>query len=76
MVRVTLYSRPGCRLCEEAKRELRAAVPGILVDEVDVDSEPSLRDRYGLDIPVAVENGLELFRHRFDPSCLALIGKH
>ena len=51
-------------------RELKAAVPGIVVDEVDVDSESSLRGRYGLDIPVAVENGLELFRHRFDPDCL------
>ena len=75
MACVTVYSRPGCRLCEEAMRELRAAVPGIVVDEVDVDSESSIRDRYGLDIPVAVENGLELFRHRFDPSCIALIGK-
>ena len=75
MARVTLYSRPGCRLCVEAMRELRAAVPGIKVDEVDVDSKSSLRNRYGLDIPVAVENGLELFRHRFDPACLTLLSK-
>lgn len=75
MPRVTLYSRLGCRLCEEAMRELREAAPGIEVEEIDVDSEESLRDRFGRDIPVAVENGIELFRHRFDPACLPLISK-
>ena len=57
-------------------RELREAVPGIEVEEVDVDSDASLRDRYGMDIPVAVENEIELFRHRFDPACLPLISEH
>ncbi len=75
MRRVTLYSRPGCRLCDEALRALKAAAPGIEVEEVDVDSESSLRDCYGLDIPVAVESGRELFRHRFDPACVARIRK-
>ena len=70
---VTLYSRPGCRLCDEAKRELATAVPKATIVEVDVDSDPGLRERYGLDIPVAIVNGRELFRHRFDPTCVALI---
>ena len=73
---MTLYSRPGCRLCDEAIGELEAAVPGVAVEKVDVDSDPDLRDRYGLDVPVAVESGRELFRHRFDPACIALIGEH
>ena len=68
---VKLYSRPGCHLCDEARRDLAAAAPGIEIEVVDVDSDPGLRVRYGLDIPVAVQNGRELFRHRFDPSCLA-----
>ena len=70
---VTLYSRPGCRLCDEAKRELAAAAPNATIREVDVDSDPELRERYGFEIPVATVRGRELFRHRFDPACLALI---
>ena len=73
MLRVTLYSRPGCRLCEEARRELVAAAPEATVEEVDVDTNPRLRERYGWDIPVAVQGDRELFRHRFDPACLELI---
>ena len=73
MPRVTLYSRPGCRLCEEAKRALFQAVPSAALREVDVDSDPRLRTRYGFDIPVAVAGGRELFRHRFDPECVRFL---
>jgi len=73
MLRVTLYSRPGCRLCETARRELEAAVKHITVEEIDVDCDPQLRARYGYDVPVAVADGRELFRHRFDPACIETI---
>lgn len=73
MLSVTLYSRPGCRLCEDARRELVAAAPAATVEVVDVDTNPQLSERYGLDIPVAVQGSRELFRHRFDPACLKLI---
>ena len=72
MSRVILYSRPGCRLCDDAMREFIAAVPGVDVVEVDVDSDPGLRERYGDHVPVAVADGRELFRHRFDPACVGL----
>lgn len=70
MARVTFYSRPGCRLCDDARRQLELADPGLEIEEVDVDSDPALRQRYGLDIPVAVSGGRELFRHRFAPAAL------
>ncbi len=73
MLPVTLYSRPGCRLCEDARRELIAAAPAVTIEEVDVDTNAQLRERYGWDIPVAVQGNRELFRHRFDPACLELI---
>ena len=74
MLRVTLYTRPGCRLCETARRDLEAAAKHIVIEEIDVDCDPQLRDRYGMDVPVAVAEGRELFRHRFDPGCLKTIG--
>lgn len=68
MRRVVLYTRPGCRLCDEVKRQLYALTGelGFSVDEVDIESEPALRVRYGHDIPVVMVEGREAFRHRFD----------
>lgn len=73
MSRVTLYSRPGCRLCDDARRQLELAEPGLEIEEIDVDSDPDLRQRYGLDIPVAVAGERELFRHRFTPAALRVL---
>lgn len=70
MPRVKFYSRPGCRLCDDARRQLELAEPRLEIEEIDVDSDPALRQRYGLDIPVAVAGGRELFRHRFTPAAL------
>ncbi len=74
MPRVTLYSRPGCYLCEDARRALEAALPELEIEEVDVDSDRDLCDRYGWHVPVAMAGALELFRHRFDPACIRRLG--
>ena len=73
MPRVTLYTRPGCRLCDDARRELEQAEPGVEIDEVDVDSDPELQARYGQHIPVAVAGEREIFRHRFTIEALSAL---
>ena len=58
MISVTLYSRAGCKLCEEAEadlQELNNIVPHKLT-VIDIDSDSSLRDAFALEIPV-VEAG-------------------
>jgi Na+:H+ antiporter, NhaC family len=50
--RVTLYTRPGCGLCEKMKAALEAR--GYPIDEVNIDEDPELTRRYLLEIPVAV----------------------
>lgn len=58
MINVTLYTRAGCKLCEEAEADLKALqekVPHKLT-VIDIDSDPSFRDAFALDIPV-VEAG-------------------
>jgi uncharacterized membrane protein len=58
MISVTLYSRADCKLCEEAEADLIAlqkTIPHKLT-VIDIDSEPSFRDTYALEIPV-VEAG-------------------
>jgi hypothetical protein len=48
---------------------LRAA--GIEFEELDVDSDPRLEQRYGEDVPVLLKDGVELCRHRLTPEALA-----
>jgi hypothetical protein len=63
MERVTLYSRPGCHLCEEMKTALERR--GYAVVEVNIDGDRELKKRYGWDIPVAVtDDGRILAKHR------------
>ena len=59
MIRLTLYSRPGCHLCEEMRREVENLL-GDLPHEwnvVDVDRDAELARRYGESIPILFVNG-------------------
>jgi hypothetical protein len=68
-LRFTLYSRPGCGLCEEMLEELAAlpAAQGIAVQVTDVDRDPALRERYGHKIPVLLLAGELVCHGRLDP---------
>lgn len=71
MPQVVLYSRPGCHLCEEARRALEAmrtalpsstpsAMPASMafsLREVDIESDPALERRFMLEIPVIEVDG-------------------
>jgi glutaredoxin len=69
MTLVTLYGKPGCCLCDEA-RELVAIVRRDFpfeLREVDVSIDPALHREYGERIPVLELDGEELFELRVDP---------
>jgi uncharacterized membrane protein len=54
LLTVTLYTRENCSLCDEVRAELEALqeqFPHRLVT-VDIDSDPSLNEKYGQTIPV------------------------
>jgi len=62
-VRITLYSRPGCHLCE-AMRDVALPVAeelGARFEEVDVDADPAIAARYDLEIPVLCVDGEKVF---------------
>ena len=63
---VIVYSRPGCHLCDEAKQVIEAAhcLDEYTMEEINIESDPRLLNRYKYDIPVITINGVEAFRHR------------
>ena len=75
---VTLYSKPGCHLCEEMKSEIARADCAEAFDlkEVNIESDAELFARYRFDIPVLLIDGVEMFRHRLSADAFrrALLG--
>jgi glutaredoxin len=56
--RLTLVTRAGCGLCEEAARDLQRL--GASFDLLDVDDDPELQRRYDQTVPVLLLDGQEL----------------
>jgi glutaredoxin len=72
MARVTLYGKPGCHLCDDARAavaRVRAERPFEL-EEVDVTLDPALHRRYGERIPVLELDGEPLFEYHVDERTL------
>ncbi|MDT5122760.1 MAG: hypothetical protein QOC96_2242 [Acidobacteriota bacterium] len=63
---VILYTRPGCHLCEEAKREMLAAdcSTDYVLEEINIETDPALVEDYGWEIPVIIINGIKAFKYR------------
>ena len=57
--RVTLYTRPGCHLCDDARAVIRAVCDdlGEAFEEVDITTDDDLEDRFGEEIPVTFVDG-------------------
>ena len=67
---VTLYTRPGCHLCDEAKLQIAPLLAefGARLREVNIDADPELHERYNLDVPMIFLADRKLAKHRIDPS--------
>jgi hypothetical protein len=69
---VTLYGKPGCHLCDDARvvvERVRAEHPFEL-REVDVSLDPQLNREYGERIPVLALDGDELFEYVVEEAVL------
>ena len=65
---MTLYGKPGCHLCDDAREvveRVRADHPFEL-RQVDVSVDPGLHREYGERIPVLELDGEELFEFHVD----------
>jgi glutaredoxin len=68
MIAITIYSRPGCHLCEEMKATIQRVADrehvSIAVDDIDISTNPELESRYGLEIPVLLVDGTKTAKYR------------
>jgi len=72
MSRVTLYGKPGCHLCDDARAVVAAvcAELGVEWTEVDITQDDGLLTEYGEQIPVTFVDGKQHDFWRVDPARL------
>ena len=65
-LRLVLYTRRDCPLCDEMKREIAEAGLGrtCRLSEVDVDLDPALAELHGRSVPVLEIEGRPAFKGR------------
>lgn len=68
MTLITVYSKPGCHLCEDAMTSLRRLRPelGFELQERDILQDEALHRAYFERIPVIALDGVELFDYFLD----------
>ena len=79
-LRVTLYGKPGCGLCDHAEQVLARIsrrIP-LAVDLVNIESDDDLLRRYMFEIPVITVDGAEvakapIYEHALEELIQALI---
>jgi glutaredoxin len=68
MALVTVYTKPGCHLCEEAIRVLQRVQKShpFALEEINIQADPGLLAEYGEQIPVVTLNGTFLSEYAVD----------
>jgi glutaredoxin len=72
MIRVTLYSKPGCHLCEVVEQTIsfvRTRRP-FDFEKRNIADDPADFQRYQYEIPVICVNGTEIARHQLTAAAL------
>ena len=77
-LRVVVYSRRVCPLCDEAWELLLAYQKrwGFTLDKVDVDESAELKEQFGNCVPVVVIDGKVRFRGHVNPVLLERLLQH
>jgi glutaredoxin len=74
VITLTIYTRPGCHLCQEMKVIALRAVgdtdPQARIEEIDIAGDPDLEARYGVEVPVLLVNGKKAAKYRVTEEAL------
>jgi thiol-disulfide isomerase/thioredoxin len=77
VIALTIYSRPGCHLCDEMKavvdRVVRSLDTPITIEEIDISTDPDLEARYGVEIPVLLVDAKKVAKYRISEQELTRI---
>ena len=67
-IRIEIYTRPGCHLCDEAKEVIERVgrrIPFALA-VINIEKDSELEKLYGEQIPVVFINGNKAFKYHVD----------
>jgi glutaredoxin len=67
-IRIEIYSRPGCHLCDEAKEVIERVGRrfSFALFIINIETDPELEKLYGDQIPVVFINGNKAFKYHVD----------
>ncbi|WP_026372676.1 glutaredoxin family protein [Agrococcus lahaulensis] len=74
MVEITLITKPGCHLCDDARPIVERVVAGfdeVTLTELSILDDAALAERYSDDIPVVLIDGRQHSAWRVDEAKLA-----
>ena len=65
---VTIYTRPGCHICDQAKAQIAPLLIefGARLTEINIDEDPELRALYDYEVPVIFLGARKAAKHRVD----------
>jgi thiol-disulfide isomerase/thioredoxin len=66
VIALTIFSKPGCHLCDEMKAVVNRVAQSIplRLEEIDISTSRELEERYGLEIPVLMVEGKKAAKYR------------
>jgi glutaredoxin len=73
---LTIYSKPGCHLCDEMKAVVLRVLQSredLSLEEVDISHDAALVERYGMEIPVLFVDGAKAAKYRITETELARV---
>jgi hypothetical protein len=68
MIRATLYSKPECCLCDEARAVIEAVASDrpLVLEEIDITGDADLMQQYGESVPVVLIDGRPTYEYHVD----------
>lgn len=72
LIRIEMYLRPGCHLCDEAKdviERVQRRFPFVF-RTINIEGDSKLETEYGSEIPVIFINGSKAFKYHVDQATL------
>jgi glutaredoxin len=70
MIELTLFTRQDCELCHEMEAVIAAEMPNfevkfdVKLERIEIDGNPELEARYGIEVPVLMVNDRKAFKYR------------